>query len=44
MVIEILMVREATSEEPITVNLVSSFTPESKDIVFESAPDYRGGK
>uniref|UniRef100_A0A7N8Y178 Protein-glucosylgalactosylhydroxylysine glucosidase n=1 Tax=Mastacembelus armatus TaxID=205130 RepID=A0A7N8Y178_9TELE len=41
MVMEILMVRQGTSEEPITVKLVSSFTPQSKDIVFESAPDYK---
>uniref|UniRef100_A0A8C3A886 Protein-glucosylgalactosylhydroxylysine glucosidase n=1 Tax=Cyclopterus lumpus TaxID=8103 RepID=A0A8C3A886_CYCLU len=32
MVMEILLVRQVTSEEPVTVNLVSSFTPESKDI------------
>ncbi|XP_042268918.1 protein-glucosylgalactosylhydroxylysine glucosidase [Thunnus maccoyii] len=43
MVMEILMVRQVTSEEPVTVNLVSSFTPKSKDIVFESGPDYKGG-
>ncbi|XP_040017691.1 protein-glucosylgalactosylhydroxylysine glucosidase [Gasterosteus aculeatus] len=43
MVMEILLVREGTSEEPITVNLVSSFTPQSKDIVFDSCPDYKGG-
>ncbi|XP_026168346.1 LOW QUALITY PROTEIN: protein-glucosylgalactosylhydroxylysine glucosidase [Mastacembelus armatus] len=44
MVMEILMVRQGTSEEPITVKLVSSFTPQSKDIVFESAPDYKVGR
>ncbi|XP_029290039.1 protein-glucosylgalactosylhydroxylysine glucosidase [Cottoperca gobio] len=43
MVMEVLMVRQVTSEEPITVNLVSSFTPQSKDILFESGPDYKGG-
>ncbi|XP_037308492.2 protein-glucosylgalactosylhydroxylysine glucosidase [Pungitius pungitius] len=43
MVMEILLVREETSEGPITVNLLSSFTPQSKDIVFESRPDYKGG-
>ncbi|KAF3854906.1 hypothetical protein F7725_022961 [Dissostichus mawsoni] len=43
MVMEVLMVRQVTSEEPITVNLVGSFTPQSKDIVFESGPDYKGG-
>ncbi|KAM7414708.1 hypothetical protein PAMA_019493 [Pampus argenteus] len=44
MVMEILMVRQVTSEEPITVNLVSSFKPQSTDIVFESGPDYKGGR
>ncbi|KAM3609247.1 uncharacterized protein V6R79_011816 [Siganus canaliculatus] len=43
MVMEVLMVRQVTSEEPITVKLVSTFTPESQDIAFESGPDYRGG-
>ncbi|KAF7659857.1 hypothetical protein LDENG_00292130 [Lucifuga dentata] len=44
MVMEILLVRQVTSEEPITVSLVSPFTPQSKDIAFESAPDYKGGR
>ncbi|XP_056138113.1 protein-glucosylgalactosylhydroxylysine glucosidase [Lampris incognitus] len=44
MVMEILMARQTASEEPITVKLVSSFTPESDDIVFQSAPDYKGGR
>lgn len=44
MVMEVLLVRQVTSEEPVTVKLVSSFTPQSKDIVFESGPDYKGGK
>ncbi|XP_056273539.1 protein-glucosylgalactosylhydroxylysine glucosidase [Pseudoliparis swirei] len=43
MVMEVLLVRQVTSEEPVAVNLVSSFTPQSKDIVFESCPDYKGG-
>ncbi|KAM4573993.1 protein-glucosylgalactosylhydroxylysine glucosidase isoform 2-T2 [Odontesthes bonariensis] len=43
MVMEVLLVREGTSEEPATVNLVSAFAPQSKDIVFESGPDYKGG-
>ncbi|KAM9376474.1 protein-glucosylgalactosylhydroxylysine glucosidase [Pholidichthys leucotaenia] len=43
MVMEILLVRQVGSTEPITVNLVSSFTPQSKDITFESGPDYKGG-
>uniref|UniRef100_A0A673A999 Protein-glucosylgalactosylhydroxylysine glucosidase n=1 Tax=Sphaeramia orbicularis TaxID=375764 RepID=A0A673A999_9TELE len=33
-----------TSQEPVTVELVSSFTPQSKDIAFESGPDYKGGR
>lgn len=43
MVMEVLLVRQVTSEQPITVNLVTSFTPESKDIVFKSGPEYKGG-
>ncbi|XP_069019380.1 protein-glucosylgalactosylhydroxylysine glucosidase isoform X1 [Embiotoca jacksoni] len=43
MVMEILLTRQVTSQEPITVKLVSSFTPHSKDIVFKSGPDYKGG-
>ncbi|XP_005941734.1 protein-glucosylgalactosylhydroxylysine glucosidase isoform X2 [Haplochromis burtoni] len=43
MVMEILLERQATSQEPVTVKLVSSFTPQSKDIRFETGPDYRGG-
>ncbi|XP_075996892.1 protein-glucosylgalactosylhydroxylysine glucosidase [Genypterus blacodes] len=44
MVMEIMLAREGTSEEPITVNLLSTFTPESQDIVFAAAPDYKGGR
>lgn len=44
MVMEILLVRQVASAEPLTVNLLSSFTPHSKDIDFESAPDYKGGR
>lgn len=44
MVMEILVVRHVTSEEPLTVKMVSSFTPKSTDIVFESGPDYKGGR
>ena len=44
MVMEFLLARQGTSKEPITVKLVSSFTPQSKDIVFESGPDYKGGR
>lgn len=44
MVMEVLLVRQVTSEDPITVKMVSSFTPQSKDIDFESGPDYKGGR
>ncbi|KAM9854097.1 protein-glucosylgalactosylhydroxylysine glucosidase [Aulostomus maculatus] len=44
MAMEVLMVRQVASEEPVSVNLISLFTPHSKDIVFESAPDYKGGR
>ncbi|XP_029378965.1 protein-glucosylgalactosylhydroxylysine glucosidase [Echeneis naucrates] len=43
MVMEILLERQVTSQEPITVRMVSSFTPHSKDIVFEPGPEYKGG-
>uniref|UniRef100_A0A3Q2CXJ3 Protein-glucosylgalactosylhydroxylysine glucosidase n=1 Tax=Cyprinodon variegatus TaxID=28743 RepID=A0A3Q2CXJ3_CYPVA len=43
LVMEVLLERHVTSEEAVTVNLVSSFTPQSKDIHFESCPDYKGG-
>uniref|UniRef100_A0A3Q2CXS6 Protein-glucosylgalactosylhydroxylysine glucosidase n=1 Tax=Cyprinodon variegatus TaxID=28743 RepID=A0A3Q2CXS6_CYPVA len=44
LVMEVLLERHVTSEEAVTVNLVSSFTPQSKDIHFESCPDYKGGR
>ncbi|XP_054632544.1 protein-glucosylgalactosylhydroxylysine glucosidase [Dunckerocampus dactyliophorus] len=44
MVMEIHLVRHVTSEVALTVNLVTSFTPESKDIDFQSGPDYKGGR
>lgn len=44
MVMEVLMVRHVTSEEPFTVETVSSFTPQSKDIQFQFGPDYKGGR
>lgn len=44
MVMEVLMVRHVTSEEPFTVEMVSSFTPQSKDIQFQFGPDYKGGR
>uniref|UniRef100_A0A3B5N0B3 Protein-glucosylgalactosylhydroxylysine glucosidase n=1 Tax=Xiphophorus couchianus TaxID=32473 RepID=A0A3B5N0B3_9TELE len=43
LVMEVLLERRVTSEEPVVVNLVSSFAPQSKDIQFESSPDYKGG-
>ncbi|XP_060770456.1 protein-glucosylgalactosylhydroxylysine glucosidase isoform X1 [Neoarius graeffei] len=44
LVMEVLLKRQMSSEEPITVKLDSSFTPHSHDIAFETAPDYRGGR
>ncbi|XP_013869091.1 protein-glucosylgalactosylhydroxylysine glucosidase [Austrofundulus limnaeus] len=44
MVMEVLVVRQGTSAEPVTVHLDSAFTPQSKDIVFECGPDYKGGR
>lgn len=44
MVMEVEVVRQVASKDPITVNLVSSFTPQSADIDFQSGPDYRGGR
>lgn len=44
LVMEVLLKRKRSSEEAITVELESSFTPHSHDIAFEKAPDYRGGR
>lgn len=44
MVMEVLVVRQVASEEPVAVKMVSSFAPQSEDIVFESGPDYKGGR
>lgn len=44
MVMEVLLVRQVASEEPLTVKLSSSFTPQSRDIAFQSAPDYKTGR
>ncbi|XP_061892002.1 protein-glucosylgalactosylhydroxylysine glucosidase [Entelurus aequoreus] len=44
MVMEILLVRHAPSEVVLAVNLVTSFLPQSKDIHFQSGPDYKGGR
>lgn len=38
------MVRPQASTEPVTVKLVSSFTPQSQDIAFEYGPDYKEGR
>ncbi|XP_004069635.1 protein-glucosylgalactosylhydroxylysine glucosidase [Oryzias latipes] len=42
-VMEVLLERQVTSDQPVSVNLLSSFTPQSKDIVFETGPGYKGG-
>uniref|UniRef100_A0A8C5FN89 Protein-glucosylgalactosylhydroxylysine glucosidase n=1 Tax=Gadus morhua TaxID=8049 RepID=A0A8C5FN89_GADMO len=44
MVMEVSIERQAVTMEPVTVKLSSSFTPQSKDIDFQSSPDYRGGR
>ncbi|XP_020790881.2 protein-glucosylgalactosylhydroxylysine glucosidase [Boleophthalmus pectinirostris] len=44
MVMEIMLVRQGTNEEPVTVDLLTNFKPLSKDIVFETGPDYKSGK
>lgn len=44
MVMEVMMVRQGTDEEPITLDLLTSFKPQSKDIVFEIGPDYKSGR
>ncbi|XP_016392039.1 acid trehalase-like protein 1 [Sinocyclocheilus rhinocerous] len=44
LVMEVLLKRSETSTEPITIQLESSFKPQSDDIVFQSAPDYKGGR
>uniref|UniRef100_A0A4W4F750 Protein-glucosylgalactosylhydroxylysine glucosidase n=1 Tax=Electrophorus electricus TaxID=8005 RepID=A0A4W4F750_ELEEL len=44
MVMEVLLQRQMTTEEPIIVMLDSSFTPHSDDITFQTAPDYKGGR
>lgn len=44
MVMEVLMVRHVTSEEPFTVELVGSFAPQSQDVDFQLGPDYKGGR
>ncbi|NP_001071193.2 protein-glucosylgalactosylhydroxylysine glucosidase isoform X1 [Danio rerio] len=44
LVMEILLKRIKTSAEPITIQLESSFKPQSEDIAFQNAPDYKGGR
>ncbi|XP_041075163.1 protein-glucosylgalactosylhydroxylysine glucosidase [Polyodon spathula] len=41
---ELRMERQVTPGESITVQLQSSFTPQSSDIAFEPGPDYQGGR
>ncbi|XP_077596971.1 protein-glucosylgalactosylhydroxylysine glucosidase [Stigmatopora nigra] len=43
MVMEIVVVRHVTTEVAVTVKLDSSFVPQSKDIDFQNASEYRGG-
>ncbi|TSK13471.1 Protein-glucosylgalactosylhydroxylysine glucosidase [Bagarius yarrelli] len=42
LVMEVMLKRQESSKEAITVKLESSFTPDSNDIVFEKAADYEG--
>lgn len=44
LVMEVLLKRLVSSKEAITVKLDDSFTPQSQDIAFEAAPDYREGR
>ncbi|KAF5908280.1 Protein-glucosylgalactosylhydroxylysine glucosidase, partial [Clarias magur] len=44
LVMEVLLKRLMSSKEAITVKLDSSFTPQSQDIAFATAPDYRRGR
>lgn len=44
LVMEVMLMRQEGSQETVTVKLRTSFTPDSKDIVFQSAPDYKGGR
>ncbi|XP_053740952.1 protein-glucosylgalactosylhydroxylysine glucosidase isoform X1 [Synchiropus splendidus] len=44
LVMEVLLVRHRTSQEPVTVDLDSAFTPQSTDIDFEAGPDYKVGR
>lgn len=44
LVMEVHLQRLETSAQPITVHLDSSFNPQSDDITFQKAPDYKGGR
>ncbi|KAK2866874.1 hypothetical protein Q8A67_024991 [Cirrhinus molitorella] len=44
LVMEVLLKRSETSAEPLTIQLESSFKPQSDDIVFQNAPDYKAGR
>ncbi|XP_067235497.1 protein-glucosylgalactosylhydroxylysine glucosidase isoform X2 [Chanodichthys erythropterus] len=44
LVMEVHLKRSESSTEPITIQLESSFKSQSDDIVFQNAPDYKGGR
>ncbi|XP_072574425.1 protein-glucosylgalactosylhydroxylysine glucosidase isoform X1 [Paramormyrops kingsleyae] len=44
LVMEVLMERLDTTQEPLTLELDNSFTPHSNDITFQAEPDYKGGR
>ncbi|MFT7806964.1 acid trehalase-like protein 1 isoform X1 [Arapaima gigas] len=44
LVMEVCLVRQGAAEEPLTVELHSSFKPSSEDIAFHATDDYRGGR
>ncbi|XP_051545370.1 protein-glucosylgalactosylhydroxylysine glucosidase isoform X6 [Myxocyprinus asiaticus] len=43
LVMEVFLKRLVLSAEPITIQLESFFNPQSDDITFQNAPDYKGG-
>ncbi|XP_051545366.1 protein-glucosylgalactosylhydroxylysine glucosidase isoform X2 [Myxocyprinus asiaticus] len=44
LVMEVFLKRLVLSAEPITIQLESFFNPQSDDITFQNAPDYKGGR
>lgn len=44
LVTEVLLKRCETSAEPITIQLESSFKPQTEDIDLQNAADYKGGR